>query len=341
MSSREPLEPALDATGARDGRAEAQRVVGPALAARVLEPSPPAVRDEWFADDPVLRGQPDAGPATATAPVVAPVAGPWITWDAWLSDHPDHRAWASARWLGAFRRLRPAPETVPATRRALHHVAVSVLAPARRRVNGKIGLRYTYRGFGTPFFGDDEQVRVVGDELVRQRGDGAVAEPVTTLAAAASLALGGPPDRDWAARLDVPAPVDPDEPLHIDPNAAEFLGDWYGFAFSVLEELRIEPASADASRVQLWPEHFDAAFDCLPDATGRRATFGVSPGDADVDEPYLYVTPWHADAISPGPSWNATTFVGAILRWRELAGASDQRGGALEFFRRRRDELLG
>lgn len=341
MGSSTPT-PDASAVRARDARAEAQRVVGPALAARVLEPSPPAVEDEWFADDPILdnggRGD-EQNPGVTSGAVVAPVPGPWTTWSEWLSAHPEHAGWAGSRWLGAFRRLPRPPSTLTATREALHRIAVAVLAPARRRVNGKIGLRYTYGGFGTPFFGDDEQVRVAGATLVRQRGDRVVAAPIVTLAGAAELALDGPPDVAWSAGLDVPDPGDPNRALPIDPAASTFLGDWFGFAFSVLEELRVEAESVDPSRVQLWPEHFDAAFDCLSEADGRRATFGASPGDAAVDEPYLYVTPWRAESITPGGLWNATSFPGAVFPLRSLVDRVDQRAAALDFFRERRRAL--
>jgi hypothetical protein len=130
---------------------------------------------------------------------------------------------------------------------------------------------------------------------------------------------------------------DPDEELAVDEEAATFLADWYGFAWSLLEEVRAQPESADPSRVQLWPEHFDAAFDCL--APELRATFGASPGDAGVDEPYLYVL---SVGLSdpPGELWNATTFPGAILRFGELVDAQDQRAAALGFFLARRAALV-
>jgi hypothetical protein len=138
----------------------------------------------------------------------------------------------------------------------------------------------------------------------------------------------------------VPPAGDLDETLPIDPAAAAFLGDWYGFAWSVVEELRADPESVPASRVQLWPEHFDAAFDCLDDDRHRRATFGASPGDAAVPEPYLYVLPWHVDDVPRSELWNATTFRGAILPFGDLVGAPDQRAAALAFLRERRALLL-
>jgi hypothetical protein len=55
---------------------------------------------------------------------------------------------------------------------------------------------------------------------------------------------------------------------------------------------------------------FDVAVEAGSEAT--RATYGVSPGDADHDEPYAYVAPWTAPAAT-GPStfWNAAAFTGA------------------------------
>jgi hypothetical protein len=318
---------------ARDARAEAQQRVGDHLEARVLEPSPPAVVDgEWFADDPV------AVDAATSRPIVSPVPYADVTWDTWLGDHPEHGSWGSARWLGAYRRLPRPPATLRETRLALHRVAVYVVSPARRRVNGKLGLRWTFGGLGTPFFGADEQVRIAGTHLVRQRDGSATAAAIGTLAGAAAFALDGPPDIAWAAPFDVPPAGNPDDDLGVDAAAAGFLADWYGFAYSVLEWLRAEPESTATSRVQLWPEHFDAAFDALPDA--GRATFGASPGDAAIDQPYLYVLPANFDAVGGSDVWNADTFAGAVLRMDELVASPDQGADALTFFRRCRDVLL-
>jgi hypothetical protein len=317
---------------ARDARAEAQQRVGHELVARVLEPSPPAViDDDWFADDPVAA-DPASGP-----PIVSPVPNADLTWDEWLRDHGEHAPWAAARWLGAHRRLPQPPETLPETRLALHRLAVYVLSPARRRVNGKLALRWTFGGIGTPCFGADEQVRIAGNYLVRQRAGAARVQSVGTLADAAAFVLDGPPDIAGAEPFDVPSAGDLHEQLPVDADAARFLGDWYGFAYSVLETLRAEPESTETSRVQLWPEHFDAAFDCLPD--DGRATFGASPGDAAITQPYLYVLPAHFDAVRDSEAWNAETFDGAVLPVSELVDAPDQRAAALTFLKRCRDVL--
>jgi hypothetical protein len=56
--------------------------------------------------------------------------------------------------------------------------------------------------------------------------------------------------------------------------------------------------------VQLWPEHCDLAFDAL--TRSGRVTLGVLPGDAEYDEPYLYVSPWNG--VRPGHAtfWDAS-----------------------------------
>lgn len=310
---------------------EAQHVVPEGYVARVLEPSPPAVAEgPWFADDPT-----DAGPNAA----VGPTSAASRTWDDLVGSRPDMAGWAAQRWLGAFPRLERPPTDFGTSRLGLHRLALYVVSPARRRVNGKIALRWTLGGFGTPFFAADEQIRVAGAHLVRQKRATIASEPITTLRAAAAFALDAEPDLAWAAEFDVPDAGDVDANLDVDPVAAAWLGEWFGFAFSVLEEFRADPASTDASRVQLWVEHFDAAVECLDEAAGTRAGYGVSPGDDAHPEPYVYVVPWNADAVHDDPRWNATSFRGAILPLGAFVDAEDQRGAVLTFLRERRAML--
>lgn len=285
----------------RNARREASERIDHAYDTRVLEPSPPAVADDpWFADDPVARGEVAAG-----RQVVSPVATGHLRWDDLRAGDPALAEWCADRWLGAWRRLEAAPAGLAAARRSLHGLAEDVLKPARERVNGKIGLRYTYRGFGTPFFGEDRQVRVEG----------------------ATLIFDGP---DGERR----------EALEVDPEAAGFIGDWFGFAASVLEELRAGAGAELApSRVQLWPEHFDMAVELGDEAGGRRAGYGCSPGDEAHPEPYVYVVPWQAPP--EGELWQARGFAGAELPLAELLAVADQRAAALDFLRLRLDALNG
>jgi hypothetical protein len=201
-----------------------------------------------------------------------------------------------------------------------------VLAPARHRVNGKIGLRYTRGGFGTPYFGADEQVRVADDGLVVVRGGELTIHPLGNAGGAAEQ-LGFAP----GAPTDIYTPtttLDPDAPLEIDPASARMLGDWFGYGASVLEALRAEaPVADEPARVQLWPEHFDLSVDLGVEADGRRGTFGASPGDEAHPEPYLYVTPW---TEQKGEFWNEGSY--ASFPFAAIVDAPDQRARAASFF---------
>jgi hypothetical protein len=308
-------------------RAEAEARLGGRYAARVLEPSPPAVsQPPWYADDPVARGE-----VTGGRPVVSPVATGDLSWTALVAQDAGLAEWCRERWLGATPPLRAVPAGLVTTRTGLHRLAESVLAPARQQVNGKLGLRWTRGGFGTPFFGPDRQVRVDGLELVAVDAQDERRAPITTLAAAARHL--GP---DWL-------PGDPDlddEPLALDGAAASFIGEFFGLATRVLETLRASATAEQApSRVQLWPEHFDIALELGAGSAGARAAYGLSPGDESHAEPYLYVAPWQAPA--PGDLWQAEGFSGAELAYATLAAADDAVSAALAFFAPRRDALAG
>jgi hypothetical protein len=322
------MPPARVPSPAIDARQEAIERLGGRYDARVLEPSPPAVHEPpWFADDPVDAARGDVG-----LPIVSPVTSGEVSWDELARDDPELAGFCAERWLGAYRRLPPTsqlPPTFAATRDALQALAEHVLAPTRARANGKVGLRFTRGGFGTPFFGRDVQVRVAGDVLTLQAGERVEAGRVTTLADAAEF-IGFD-----LTRFDV---EQHEEALEIDAAAAELLGDWFGFAASVLEQLRCEAdAAGAASRVQLWPEHFDMAFELGAEQGGRRATYGCSPGDELHPLPYVYVAPWIPQ--SPSPLWNADGFRGAELGYEGLAAAADQRAATLQFFRERAGAL--
>jgi hypothetical protein len=289
----------------------------------VLEPSPPAVTTPpWYADDPI------AGPYGAR--LVTPVSGLGRNWDELSRERPELADFCAGRWLGAWHRLAPLPRTFTGSRRALHALAEHVVAVARHEATGDIGLRFTRRGFGTPYFGADRQIRVEAARLVV---DG-VAHAPQTLGEAAELAgvrLGMPP-----AVYPPATPAAPDVRLAVHPAAADALGAWYGFAWSALEQLRFDGRAMAPGRVQLWPEHFDAAVDVGDETAGRRASYGASPGDGDHPEPYLYVAPWQRRT---GAFWNDGAFGGASLSYAALLGASDQRGTALAFFHRGLREL--
>jgi hypothetical protein len=308
-----------------DARREAYERLGRKYEVRVLEPSPPAVNEPpWLADDPPARGEVPSGRT-----LVGPTSAADVTWIALAADDPRLAAWCTERWLTTSRRLASPPASFEPTRQALHALAEHVLAAARHRSNGKIGLRFTRGGFGTPFFGDDEQVRIDGATIVYQQGHRETQSPIGSAESAAAFV-----GIECGAPSEVYRPttsIDPSAPLVVDPASSRYLGDLYGFATHVLEELRARATDDDApSRVQLWPEHFDVAVEFGDESRGRRAGYGLSPGDDDHGEPYLYVVPW--GECPSDPWWNATYFTGARCDLSELIAAPDQREHALSFF---------
>jgi hypothetical protein len=298
----------------RHARQEALHRVGGRYDVRVLEPSPPADKaPPFFADDPVAGGE--------VVPVERIGARSWSHLCEDGAD-VDLEGWCRDRWL-VRGPLAPLPRLFAETRESLHAVAEHVLVPARHAATGKIGLRFTYHGFGTPYFGDDRQLRIEDGQLV----DGDRRHRLSTLGEAAAFlgtALGASADVYPPTR-----PCDPDAPLMVDNGAARALGDWYGYCASLLEQLRAESDAADGpGRVQLWPEHFDLAVDLGPD--GRRANYGGSPGDEHHAEPYLYVGPFEG---REGSFWNAP--FGAVLGYSDILAGAD----GLEFLRAGRKEL--
>ena len=335
----------------RNAKQEAQERLDPdGGSARVLEPSPPTVATEpFFADDPV---EPTVGDGDGLGPVVLPTglatgnreSGAPIDWDTWRAGQPDDDdldAWLADHWLGGRRRLPPAPplETLVETRLALHRLAMYVIAPVRHRANGKFGLRWTHRGFGTPFFGDDRQVRVEGATIVDQHGDDVRRTAITTLRAASEF-LSSEIDPETAAEHDSPEVGDIDETLMVDAVAADFLGAWYGMAFAALEAVRSDEATVNPSRPQLWPGHFDPAIEI--GGEDSRGSYGASPGGHGSDEPYLYGALWYPDRLDIDPDdpfWNGSGFVGRRKKLSDFGTDIDPVTEAADFWRETRDRL--
>ena len=234
---------------------------------------------------------------------------------------------------GPAGRLAPLPDDYGPTRESVHRLACYVLSPARKAATGRIGLQPTPGGFGTPVFGADEQLRIEGASLVRQRGNDVERATITSVRDAAAFA-GVTLSEDPGVGDDPPELGDADASLPISAVAVGALGDWFAFSGSVLEAFRAEliAAGRECSTVQLWPEHFDLG--CSIDGVN----FGCSPGDAYSADPYVYVGPWNRDGLPDGGFWNAP--FGALLAYKELVEAADQPGAALAFLQRGADLAL-
>ncbi|MGH8930525.1 MAG: hypothetical protein ACRDZO_07800 [Egibacteraceae bacterium] len=236
------------------------------------------------------------------------------------------------------------PTTLGHTRHALHRVAEHVVSPARYAVTGRIGLRPAPGGFSTPPFGEDERIVAVdGIDLVVISSGAERRAPLTTLRAAgefAGVTPGAP------AHLYTPAtPLELDEPLNLDAEAAAALAGWLQLGEQALALFAAGIAEDEPSEAQLWPEHFDLGI------AAAQVNYGVSPGDEHVADPYLYVGPDASTASrlsSPAPAggphggpppgeegfWNAP--FGATRAIHEIRSVDD----AVTFFQAGRDRTL-
>jgi len=180
------------------------------------------------------------------------------------------------------------------------------------------GLRVGPGGFTTPPFGDDRRtVGVDHVDLVVASAEGTRWAHLSTLGAAAQLAGVAP---GAPASVYTPATVcDPDAPLDIDPVSARAVAQWHALGDDALRRWAAVLDPAAPAHSTLWPEHFDVAIEV------DGVTYGASPGDDDIAEPYLYVgTP--ADRRSSDRFWNAP--FGAACSWEAISDAPD----ALRFF---------
>jgi hypothetical protein len=232
--------------------------------------------------------------------------------------------------------LEPLPDSFVAARDGLHALAEHVLAPARHRADGHIGLVPTLGGFGTPTFGEGERVRVEGVELVHERPGTSTRVRVTTLGAAAQFVgvpLGAP------AGVYTPAtPCDPDAALAVDLDAANALAAWIALGDSLLTALCETYATHSPTPTTVWPEHFDLACELGDADAGTRANYGASPGDGAIPQPYLYVGPRDA-ARRAGKL--ATYPWGSAITYEELRAGGDAKGAGTDFFLEGAALLLG
>jgi hypothetical protein len=101
--------------------------------------------------------------------------------------------------------------------------------------------------------------------------------------------------------------AEPSDPVHVDPEAAALIGEWFTLGDSAL----------CCSAPDVLPEHFDLS------STFEEVNYGVSPGDAAHPGPYAYVSPW---TPRTGDFWNVSF---GALRPREEVNTV---ASLLEFF---------
>jgi hypothetical protein len=215
-----------------------------------------------------------------------------------------------------MRDLPPTPVIV-VTRRSLHRVAEHVLSAALKTATGQIALEQAPGGFRTPLLPDGRVVSVDGTDLTVTAADGVRRSPLTTLADAARLA-DIEPGFPWTKHPPA-TPLEPDEPLSVDPEAAAVLAGWFALGADALRDLAAAIVDDVPSDAALYPEHFDLAIGAA------EVNYGVSPGDDSIELPYAYVGPYEGPPTADD-FWNAP--FGSYVTIQALSRSDD----ALAFF---------
>lgn len=225
----------------------------------------------------------------------------------------------------------PISDSYSTSRADLHQLAFFALSPARYKKSGRMGLAPTKDGFGTPSF-SGVVARVEGDFLVMERDGNAATQQISTVREAAEFLAGGYEESWFEDFHDPLAAKDPGIELAVEPTDTTLIGEWFEFAFVVLNKLRDTGGEDDdVSEAQIWPEHFDGAAELGSAEHGRRASYGASPGDANIASPYIYVAPW-GEFDKSDVYWNATSFGGSLLGYEDLAKVDDPVAAALDFY---------
>ena len=155
--------------------------------------------------------------------------------------------------------LQSIPPTLVPTRHILHQLAYFVLAPARYRRTGRMGLIPTHGGFGTPDL-DGRVLRVDGDMLVDKRAETIATVTLASIGEAARF-FGEPYEEQWFEGFgDELPPMPPDEEVRLDDTAVRFVGSVFELGAEVIDRFSTE-VPGGITELWIWPEHFDLATD--------------------------------------------------------------------------------
>jgi hypothetical protein len=189
--------------------------------------------------------------------------------------------------------LRAASPTV----HSLHVLAEHVLGAGLHAVTGHIGLQVAVGGFATPESSTPElgaRWSVAHGELVITRPHGSREHAAITTVRAAAEFFGVDPGMPPVVYTPATG-LDLDGVLTIDRAVAEQVASWLALGDEALDRFAGAHGEDEPSARTLWPEHFDLGL------TMGEVNYGVSPGDAEHAEPYLYVGPW---TPREGQFWN-------------------------------------
>lgn len=193
---------------------------------------------------------------------------------------------------------QPDPEVASRTRRSLHGAAELLLAGPQFREAGTVRLRVDGTELATTVGADR---RLSGTALVV--GGSRLPLPGRTYAEVAAEA--GFEVRDLEDVYSDGPHARPGDRIVLDADETAHLLRCFGTGARALAGF------APQLTAVLWPEHFDVAVEW------DEVTYGISPGDRHVAEPYAYVGPHRP---REGAFWNES--FGACRTLRELGDAA-------------------
>jgi hypothetical protein len=175
-------------------------------------------------------------------------------------------------------------------------------------------------------------------ELMVQASDGARVDGLELAGNTLSQAmdwLGAAVNRASGEELERPIALQeydlPDHPVAAGARfeANELTGEvaqWFVNAEAVLHAID-DPRR---SPIRLWPHHFDLASLIALDGEGARSIgVGLSPGDAEVPRPYIYVSPWprpertELPELAAGGRWHREGWFGALLDAKTIVAVDE------------------
>jgi hypothetical protein len=142
-----------------------------------------------------------------------------------------------------------------------------------------------------------------------------------------------------------------DGPRRYDPEIAGRYLTVINAVKRVMTTLRGE-LDGDRSPVQLWPHHFDLAFEWFGtkrvthEEDGEKVelpaqiNFGFAPGDSSYPDPYFYSNPWPfeekltAESLPHDARWFSEGFNGTLLPYADLVGDDHAGEKLLSYYRR-------
>ena len=118
---------------------------------------------------------------------------------------------------------------------------------------------------------------------------------------------------------------------NLENTTAEFLSSYRGYAkisIEILELFRMT-LREDFTQIHLWPHHFDFSVEWFTGNADEQIGTGISPGDKDNLEPYVYMNPYPfnekiLEENLPIGRWNTLGWKGVKIQWNDLLKLSPQ-----------------